>query len=308
MEIIISSAHSKTPNIFEDSEEILESSGKKKALADNKDTSKSLEIASQYKRNKKEEVKGNNNNDDTNSNSVSLIRIKSEHNLNEEKEIKGHNLAESKKEKTYNSKNFFTENFDDQEMEDAINKIKNNPDFDPSSPSPDKPENTVKADEKDSDQNIDFCPEEESISFDENNWKIDLGQTLNRNNEDKIKAIIESANADYNNLITSNVITQPNSGAILVNDNDDDNTDVRMDPSESSNSDKMEINTPAEEKKGGFVQVKSKFDNLNDNQKIDNLFESTKDETKGKGKENFGLTKHSKSVEDLQGDALEDSN
>jgi hypothetical protein len=74
-----------------------------------------------------------NNTADTNENNASLVRIKSEQNLQDDKkktklekeDAKPESFQKENKDKSYNSKNFFTENFDDQEMEDAIKKIKN---------------------------------------------------------------------------------------------------------------------------------------------------------------------------------------
>jgi hypothetical protein len=109
-----------------------------------------------------------------------LVRIKSEHNLNEEenalKSTTFHNLyfivprdnQQPKKDKSYNSKNFFTENFDDQEMEDAINKIKSNPNFDKSNSSPDNGKNPPLVQDPGS-PNVVLNQDELSISFEESN-------------------------------------------------------------------------------------------------------------------------------------------
>lgn len=275
----------------------------RKSPPENKDTSKSLDICHQFKRDKtKLNEESKNNNDDTNSNSVSLIRIKSEHNLKEERDPKAKNLAESKKEKTYNSKNFFTENFDDQEMEDAINRIKSNPDFETSTPSPTKLRDNMPSDEKSNDfQNIEFSRDEESISFDEGNWKIDLGQTLNRKNEHKIKAIIESANADYNNLM-NNTLTKPKaSGAILVNDHAEDEARDQKDElaEESSVSDNLDLSKNVDLKKEGFFKITNKFDRKEQESKQAKHTETQVERSAEKASE-LESAKHSKSLEELK--------
>lgn len=79
-----------------------------------------------------------------------------------------------RKDKTYNSKNFFTENFDDQEMEDAINKIKSNPNFDQSNSSPEVHGEKQSLVHDPGSPNIILNQDEESISFEESNWKFDV--------------------------------------------------------------------------------------------------------------------------------------
>lgn len=158
---------SKTPNIVEEREEILPDSIKIKSFNETKEGSKSLDFDQQDKRENSNKDDLKNNNDETNSNSLSLIRNKSEQNLKESKESKGTNGTDGTKDKTYNSKNFFTENFDDEEMEAAINKIKSNPDFGSADP-PAQPSGEPGANIFDEQpQNIEFSKEEESISFDE---------------------------------------------------------------------------------------------------------------------------------------------
>jgi len=126
--------HYKTPNLAEGKDEETVPKLIKKSVTDkDKEPSKSLDISKHESNDTKLETKDNSqNHDDSNDKNISLIRIKSENNLKDKKENKDGNQVNSKenqKEKSYNSKNFFTENFDDQEMEDAIKKIKDNPDF-----------------------------------------------------------------------------------------------------------------------------------------------------------------------------------
>ena len=150
---------SKTPILTEEKEELSPKSIKKSGNRnDGKDQSRSLDMGDSFRK--------YNNNDESNSNSVSLIRIKSEHNLNEQKERNHYDNDKPKKEKTYNSKNFFTENFDDQEMEDAINKIKSNPDFENSGLETNHPNASNQYD-----QNINFYDESLTLSYDESGLK-----------------------------------------------------------------------------------------------------------------------------------------
>lgn len=290
---------SKTPNIFEESDEYMMSSGKKKSSPEYKDTSKSLDIVAQFKqsniKDEQELKKG------ANANSVSLIRIKSEHNLKEEQEEKYANRSNNNKEKTYNSKNFFTENFDDQEMEDAINKIKSNPEFDKQSPSPTKIEEmkdvTIES------NNIEFCEDQETLSYDEGNWKINLGQTLNRKNEQKIKAIMGSANADFNNSGDDQTIAPPkNSSAILVNDDADEGQDIKDDMmDESSISDNVDYLKDVSTGSEGYSKIINKFDKISQKQNDSNIVDTTYDNSAEKQKiDLLEATKHSKSFEDLK--------
>lgn len=208
------------------------------------------------------------NNDDSNSNSCSLIRIKSEHNLKENKDSKSNADKSGKaKDKSYNSKNFFTENFDDQEMEDAINKIKSNPDFD--SPSAEK-SNESRPSNQLEDQNIELYPDEQSISFDESNLK-DLS-----NDPIRVAEIIDSANVDYQKLCKNTFdASHPRTGAILVDDDQNSRDELNE---ESSWSDHLDLGKTVDLKKEGF------YDKLRNDKDIkkekNNLFmelEKTKD-------------------------------
>jgi hypothetical protein len=158
-----SKLHSRTPNIMEGIDDISPKSFKKNSgKKDGKEPSKSLEIGESFQNDN-----DGNNHDESNSNSMSLIRIKSEHNLKENRD-QGTVIdiqPKPKKDKTYNSKNFFTENFDDQEMEDAINKIKSNPDFDKSSP--ENANSTPQHSNQHDEQNIELYNDEQTLSFDE---------------------------------------------------------------------------------------------------------------------------------------------
>ena len=284
-----SKMYSRTPNLNEEKDELTPKSFKVplNSKFDEKDISRSLEVGDNLQ-------KGENGNiDESNSNSISLIRIKSEHNLKENKEKEAKQASENassnqQKEKSYNSKNFFTENFDDQEMEDAINKIKRDPNFEDSS---DKM--LAKVDNQNSNQNenqnIELFDEEQTLSYDDSALK-DFSD-----DPQKIASIIESANNDYQKLVNSNTI-KSNSNAILVNDNifnDNSHDELNED---SSISDHLDLGKTVNLKKEGlYEQLRKDKDYLKES---DNLFEEIQ-----KNKQTSDLkpanNQHSKSTEDI---------
>jgi hypothetical protein len=180
---------------------------------------------------------------------------------------------QTKIDKSYNSKNFFTENFDDQAMEDAINKIKSNPNFDKSNSSPDNGKNPPLVQDPGS-PNVVLNQDELSISFEENNWKI-------------------------------KVPTKPNnSNHILVNDDGD--TDLRYNNNEmheeSSNSDFIDHSKSTDSKKDGFTRIKTKFDKFEKKDQshlVDTTQEESCDQKQDNQEEKIDTSKHLNSSEDI---------
>jgi len=237
-----------------------------------KEESKSLELRKQLRtqhNNKHQSEELKNYNEELTSSSLSLVRNKSEHNLKESKETKSNNGGEMVKEKSYNSKNFFTENFDDQEIEDAINKIKNNSDFDHSETHEKSNQNDAEYNLFESNQqNIEFSKEEESISFDEDTKKLVI-----------MKPLI-------------NIIEGPS------NDPKDDLED------DSSASDNLDLTKTVNLKKEGYFKVynNNKEEQPKPKEPIqNNLFENIKDDFSEKQPKNdTDSIKHSKSFEELK--------
>ena len=287
--------HSRTPNLNEEKDDLTPKSFKEplNSKFDEKDISKSLEVGENLQK------RVNGNNDESNSNSISLIRIKSEHNL-KEKEVKQTSETVSpnqQKEKSYNSKNFFTENFDDQEMEDAINKIKNDSNFESSSYKMQAKNENMKSNQNE-DQNIELFDEERTLSYDDSALK-DFSD-----DPQKIASIIESANKDYQQLVNSNTI-KSNSNAILVNDNifnDNSHDELNED---SSISDHLDLGKTVNLKKEGlYEQLRKDKDYIKES---DNLFEEYQ-KNKQTGDKKPTNNQHSKSTDDIDdGEKLKQS-
>ena len=262
--------NSKTPILNDSKEGFLPNSAITDSL-NNKEECKSLELRKQLRtqhvnKHQSEELK--NYNDELTSSSLSLVRNKSEHNLKESKDTKSNNGTEIVKEKSYNSKNFFTENFDDQEIEDAINKIKNNPDFE-NDESPGKNyHNDVEYNLfENNQQNIEFSKEEESISFDEDSKKIVI-----------MKPLI-------------NIIEGPS------NDPKDDVDD------DSSVSDNLDLTKTVNLKKEGIFKINNNSkeeSNQRKETKSNNIFESKDNTAENESKNDTDSMKHSKSFEELK--------
>ena len=90
-----------------------------------------------------------------------------------------------------------------------------------------------------------------------------MGETLDRNSQHKVKAVIESANADYKSLVNENIINQgKSSNAILVNDDGEvDGIPKQDDLAEDSNDSELSENSKSPDSKHEiFTKIRSKFD------------------------------------------------
>jgi hypothetical protein len=169
---------SKTPNIFNDKISSLSSLAQKHSISDQKSPSKSLSMPSPLLHPK------------THDDPSSLLRIKSEQYLDGRSQP-GKGVGIDPKYKG----NFFTENFDEEQMEEAIEKLRNGV-------------MDIREDGKEQNNSyIEFC-NEETISMEENQWGLD--RTIARGKEQEMKRIIGEAKQDYDREIKG--------GAILVKD------------------------------------------------------------------------------------------